>query len=176
MVYAMSEYDPAKVLRNHDDGIDHQRARAIVSAQLESVGSVGILAIAASNGMPRSVRANLIGHGMFLDQIGNQIAMTIHVRRPVQTQPDPLRVGARIHREIVFEFPAVAVVDQIDAPVQALHFQTAEVRNRVAPFRAIVAEIQIRSGIEQLRPLDRAAGLAPSKLRRTSLFPLRRTA
>ena len=86
--------------------------------------------------------------------MGNQVAVAIHVRVfIVQPQPDPPRVGARIHGQIIFQFAAVAVVSQIDALVKSRHFQPAKVSNRVPPFGSLAAEIQIRRRPQKLLPL-----------------------
>ena len=64
------------------------------------------------------------------------------------------RIGARIHREIVFNLAATSVVGQIDAAIQTFHLDARVIWNRVPPFRRIVSQEEIRGRVQKLSAMD----------------------
>jgi hypothetical protein len=127
----------AKVGRVDQRRIDHQRLRAIVAAHLEShLGGRGD-DVAARHFVPRA-RDRLVGDRLVLAHrfaafdVQQQIArrlIDLEPRRAVELQPDRLRIAAGRDDEVVFELTLVAVVDQIDAVVDA------RARHAIEPLR-----------------------------------------
>src|SRR6266849_4657239 len=58
----------------------------------------------------------------------------------LEAECDLVRVGGRRHAEIVFELSLIAVVNQVDAGIDAFVLDAAKVRNIVAPFRRNIAD------------------------------------
>ena len=88
-----------------------------------------------------------------------------HVFRAFEPEPDPGRIGAGRHGEVVLEPPAAAVPRHGDAGVHLVVSDRGERRNPGAPLLSVSPDERARPAGQSERPSPRAPG-SPAKARR----------
>src|SRR5581483_3726113 len=136
-------------------GIDGQFPASIILAEHKPVTPVSIPPVSTCDSKLRPIGRDLIREWPLLNDLSSEIALRIDARRcAVDSQADLPRVGARLHRQIVFKLAGIAVVDSIDSRIKFVDPKTRVVGNRAPPLALIVADKDIAGRAQPLDPFD----------------------
>ena len=160
------------------DRVDHQRLAVVVVPDLEAHLAAGPDHEPAGHRVPDAIH-HLVGDGGVFDHVsarGVQDEVALGVKRfprdAAKRQPDGAGARAGLDHEVVLELLLIAVVDQVDAAVDAVVGHLGVVGDVGVPLRGVVAdEVIAHAGL--LVETDGAGpGFAPTIFMVTTLPPL----